>query len=106
MSSATPALDDAGLVEGTSLWKDAWRRLRKNRMAVAGGAFVVFLVAASFVGPFLTGYGFEEQNLDLGAVPRSLKAIVDEAPTPRILLPTSNTRRRQLEEFGSFGEDR
>lgn len=72
MSSATaPVLDEAQLVEGTSLWKDAWRRLRKNRMAVAGGTFVVLLAIAAFVGPFLTGYGFEEQNLDYGAQPPS-----------------------------------
>jgi oligopeptide transport system permease protein len=68
MSSATaPVVDESQLVDGTSLWKDAWRRLRKNRMAVAGGTFVVLLAIAAFLGPFLTGYGFEEQNLDYGA---------------------------------------
>lgn len=73
MSSATaPVIDEAQLVEGTSLWKDAWRRLRKNRMAVAGGTFVVLLALAAFLGPFVTGYGFEEQNLDYGARAPSL----------------------------------
>ena len=71
MSSATAPVLEAELVEGTSLWKDAWRRLRKNRMAVAGGTFIVVLVIASFVGPFFTGYGYEAQNLDYGAQPPS-----------------------------------
>ena len=67
MSSTTAPVMEAELVEGTSLWKDAWRRLRKNRMAVAGGTFIAVLVIASFVGPFLTGYSYEAQNLDYGA---------------------------------------
>ena len=72
MSSAlAPLPADAELVEGTSLWKDAWRRLRKNRMAVAGGTFVLLLALASFAGAHLTGYGYEEQNLALGAQPPS-----------------------------------
>ncbi len=47
-------------VAGTSLWKDAWRRLLKNRLAVFG-MIVVFVVAAlSIIGPSIikktTGY--------------------------------------------------
>jgi oligopeptide transport system permease protein len=53
--------------EGNSLWHDAWLRLRKNRLAVFGGVVLVFVALACFVGPFLSPYGYEEQNLDLGA---------------------------------------
>jgi oligopeptide transport system permease protein len=53
--------------EGNSLWRDAWLRLRKNRLAVFGGAALAFVALACFVGPFLSPYGYEEQNLDLGA---------------------------------------
>jgi hypothetical protein len=31
------------LVEGTSLWKDAFRRLKKNKAAMAGLIIVVFM---------------------------------------------------------------
>jgi oligopeptide transport system permease protein len=36
-----------------SLWADAWRRLRKNRMAVACGAIFLFMCMFSFAGPLL-----------------------------------------------------
>lgn len=54
---------------GTSLWQDAWRRLLKNRLAVAGGAVLLVMATACIIGPLYTGYGYEQQNLVLGAVP-------------------------------------
>ena len=39
------------LVEGTSLWRDAWRRLLKNKLAVVGMVVVIVLALASIVGP-------------------------------------------------------
>ena len=63
------------LVAGTSLWFDAWRRLRKNRMAVAGGVIVCALTLACLVGPRIVqttwGYGYATQNLAYGAKPPS-----------------------------------
>ncbi len=38
-------------VRGTSLWKDAWRRLLKNRLAVFGLVVVAFVTIASISGP-------------------------------------------------------
>lgn len=50
-------------VKGTSLWQDAWRRLRKNRLAVAGLVIVAIVVVASIVGPWIieaaTGYTYD-----------------------------------------------
>lgn len=57
--------------EGTSLWKDAWHRLQKNRMAVAGGIMLIILGIACLVGPFVSPYSYEEQDLDLNASPPS-----------------------------------
>lgn len=46
-----------------SLWADAWRRLLKNRLAVAGLCVIsVFLVAALF-GRYVTPYDFLAQDL-------------------------------------------
>ncbi|GGD54120.1 ABC transporter permease [Croceicoccus pelagius] len=55
------------LVEGSSLWKDAWSRLKKNKLAVA--SLVIFLLICVFcvVGPFLVPYNSQEQDLFLGA---------------------------------------
>jgi oligopeptide transport system permease protein len=39
------------IIAGTSLWKDAWRRLLKNRLAVFGMIVVVLVAIASLIGP-------------------------------------------------------
>lgn len=50
-------------VVGTSLWKDAWKRLKRNRLAVIGMAIVSVVIVASLVGPpiirQLTGYTYD-----------------------------------------------
>lgn len=40
-------------VRGTSLWRDAWRRLLKNKLAVFGLVVVVLITLASIIGPTL-----------------------------------------------------
>lgn len=61
------------LVAGTSLWRDGLKRLRKNRMAVAGGVVTLLLTCVCFVGPTLIaatwGYDFSGQDLAYGARP-------------------------------------
>jgi oligopeptide transport system permease protein len=63
------------LVEGTSLWQDAVRRLRKNTMAVLGAGVVIALTLACCLGPTLLklvcGYDYEIQDLAYGAQPPS-----------------------------------
>jgi oligopeptide transport system permease protein len=55
---------------GHSLWSDAWNRLRRNRLATAGGIVIIVLAVACAAGPVFS-QSYEEQNLDLGAVPPS-----------------------------------
>ena len=38
-------------VRGTSLWRDAWRRLLKNKLAVFGLVVVILITLASIAGP-------------------------------------------------------
>ena len=38
-------------VVGTSLWKDAWKRLKRNQLAVLGMVVVSFVILASALGP-------------------------------------------------------
>ncbi|HYX30669.1 MAG TPA: ABC transporter permease [Pyrinomonadaceae bacterium] len=51
------------VVVGTSLWRDAWRRLLRNKIAVFGMIVVLVLALASLVGPTLinsaTGYTYD-----------------------------------------------
>ena len=57
--------------KGHSLWQDAWHRLRKNRMAVFGGLFILVMGLASLVGPTMVTHGYQEQNLELRESPPS-----------------------------------
>ncbi len=57
--------------QGTSLWTDAWLRLRNNRLAVASLIVLLLLVFVCLITPWIAPYGYEEQNLELGATPPS-----------------------------------
>ena len=60
-------------VAPASLGRDAWRRLRRNRAAVAGGAFLLGLSLVALLAPWLPGLQDPTlQNLRLGAAPPSL----------------------------------
>jgi oligopeptide transport system permease protein len=65
MSTLTTTLIDAP--HGVSLWQDAWMRLRKNRLAMCGLVFLALVLLLCIVVPWLTPYGYEEQDLRLGA---------------------------------------
>ena len=51
--------------------EDAWLRLKKNRAAVAGGIVLITMVLLALLTPLIAPYGYEAQNLDLGASPPS-----------------------------------
>lgn len=57
--------------QGTSLWQDAWWRLRRNSLAVLSACLLLVMALACIAGPWLSPYGYEEQNLLLGAAPPS-----------------------------------
>ena len=49
--------------KSVSYWSDAWRRLRKNVVAMVALGVIVLLILFAFVGPMLVPYGYEERNL-------------------------------------------
>ena len=55
------------LEQGSSLWRDAWHRLSKNKLSLAGCGIVVAFVLLCVIGPFFS-QTYQDQNLDLGAV--------------------------------------
>jgi oligopeptide transport system permease protein len=65
-ASLTPlgdtSISDEGLA-GTSLGRDAWRRLLKNKLAVLGMVIVIAIVIAALIGPSVieraTGYAYD-----------------------------------------------
>jgi oligopeptide transport system permease protein len=52
---------------GSSLWRDAWHRLAKNKMAVLSAIILVLIVLAAFLGPQFSRQSYETQDLRLGA---------------------------------------
>ena len=53
----------AEAVKGTSLWKDAWKRLLKNKLAVFGLIVISIIIVVSIIGPpiirLATGYTYD-----------------------------------------------
>ena len=66
--TAETTINDISMAEhGTSLWADAWKRLKKNRMALFGLAVLTLFVIIALLTPWIAPYGYETQDLDLGA---------------------------------------
>lgn len=57
-------IDLDAIESGTSLWQDAWHRLRKNRLALASFWILVFMVVFCFIGPLLSPYDHRSNNLE------------------------------------------
>lgn len=48
--------------QSVSYWKDAWRRLKKNTVAMIALGVVIFLFLFAFLGPVLIPYGYDQFN--------------------------------------------
>jgi oligopeptide transport system permease protein len=57
--------------QGSSLWRDAWLRLSRNRPALAGFAVLTLFVLVAVLTPWMAPYDYAQQNLELGATPPS-----------------------------------
>jgi oligopeptide transport system permease protein len=55
----------------TTYWQDAWRRLKKNRMAMLGLYAILFILAAAIIGPYFTGVSSSDQSLEQANQPPS-----------------------------------
>lgn len=53
-------------------WADAWRRLKKNRLAVIGLIGVVIILLIGLFGPYLSPYTYRYQQTDLSNLPPRL----------------------------------
>lgn len=57
--------------EGSSLGRDAWLRLRKNKAAMLGATVLLLLILVALLTPWIAPYSYHQQNLLLGASPPS-----------------------------------
>lgn len=63
-SSTAKKVEATHYVKGNSLWKDAYKRLRKNKAAMVGFVFFAVMVFAAIIGPMVSPYTYEFQDLD------------------------------------------
>jgi oligopeptide transport system permease protein len=61
-------LADSGTEQGSSLGRDAWRRLKRNRLAMAGLIVLALVGGAVLFGPWMVSRSYETQDTALGAV--------------------------------------
>ncbi|MGI9316506.1 MAG: ABC transporter permease [bacterium] len=67
MIDSLKPLEQIQFEPGRSLWNDAWERLKRNRLAMFGLLVVLLLIMVSLLTPWLAPYGYETQDLQLGA---------------------------------------
>ncbi len=67
--SAPPVMPVIAVERGSSLWHDAWLRLRHNRLAVVGGVTLAVLALACLLGPVVSPFGYAEMRLDESFAP-------------------------------------
>lgn len=48
----------------TSYHQDAWRRLKKNKLAMLGLYIILFIVLIAIIGPWLSSLSYSDQNLN------------------------------------------
>jgi len=63
----------AELTSGRSLWQDAWRRLLRNRAAVASAVVLVLMALASIFGPTLSPHRYDQVYSQYVRVPASFE---------------------------------
>lgn len=42
-------------------WQDAWRRLKKNKLAMVGAVAIIFIILFGAIGPSFTDYSYSDQ---------------------------------------------
>jgi oligopeptide transport system permease protein len=69
--SSTMLKGEAIVRPSQNYWQDAWRRLKKNRLAMAGLIILLLLVILAIVVPFISHYDYQTQDLKIKNQPPS-----------------------------------
>jgi oligopeptide transport system permease protein len=98
-----PVVDELNQpIKGVSLWKDAWRRLKKNKLAMFGLVMVVLYAILSLSAPILPIYSYKKQVIEHQYLPPSLTKTAGELMLERdetmMLALAKKAGREQLNE--------
>jgi oligopeptide transport system permease protein len=67
--SGLEKLDKEQTRPSMTYWKDSWRRLKKNKMAIVGLVSVILIVLIAIIGPFFTPHDYAYQQNDFLNIP-------------------------------------
>lgn len=90
-------------VKGVSLTRDAWRRLRRNKMAMAGLVIVVVYILLAILAPVLPIYSYKKIILDHQHLPPTLtktagELLIEKRMNETYLLAAREGRAEMTEE--------
>jgi oligopeptide transport system permease protein len=90
------------LEQGSSPWRNAWARLRKNKLAVFGGIVLIALTGLCLFAPLFFDLSYQAQGLTIGGLPPGSKVVkIYDAVADRGILEVSNVE--QLTSTRAFG---
>lgn len=77
-----PAVIDKSLQEQVSgpsigFWSDGFRRLRKNKAAMVSAFIILLIVIMALVGPHMSKYGIDDQDLKRSNLPPRISALAN-----------------------------
>lgn len=58
-----------------TFWQDAWRRLCKNKASFAGLIMIGIILVFALFGPYMSGFGFNDQNITRANLPPKIPAL-------------------------------
>ncbi|MCK7479093.1 MAG: hypothetical protein M0C28_18310 [Candidatus Moduliflexus flocculans] len=95
--------DNEQIRQALTYWADTWRRLKKNKMAIAGLIGVILITLFAFVGPLFTLYDYDEQQTDFANTPLRVEVfeIADDlyvylTPAYRLIVVEPKTARSSI----------
>lgn len=83
---ANPSAAETIARPSTTYWQDAWRRLKQNRLAMAGLYTIIILIILAIFGPLFTNYSYSQQDL----------MAANQAPGAKFLLGSDSLGRDLL----------
>ena len=54
-------------IKGVSLWNDAWKRMKKNKMSVFGGIVIIIFIFIAIFADIIAPYSYQETYSCLAA---------------------------------------
>jgi oligopeptide transport system permease protein len=89
-------------IKGVSLWMDAWRRLKKNQMAIGGLTLVILYSLLTLLAPVLPIHSYKHQVLNHQYLPPSLTMTAGDVlyarEEKRLLEAAKDNGRRELND--------